>query len=77
MLPPAVRVKILAAARKKPADGSTFWSCRELAVALGVSKDAVHRVWKEAGLKPHRSERYMASSDPDFETKAPASSAST
>jgi transposase len=31
--------------------------------------DAVHRVWKEAGLKPHRMERYMASDDPDFETK--------
>ena len=40
------------------------------AAALGVSKDAVHRVWKEAGLKPHRLERYMASDDPDFEAKA-------
>jgi transposase len=30
----------------------------------------VHRVWKEAGLKPHRLERYMAIDDPDFETKA-------
>jgi DNA-binding LacI/PurR family transcriptional regulator len=30
----------------------------------------VHRVWKEAGLKPHRLERYMASDDPDFEAKA-------
>jgi hypothetical protein len=37
---------------------------------VGVSKDAVHRVWKEAGLKPHRLERYMASDDPDFEAKA-------
>jgi DNA-binding LacI/PurR family transcriptional regulator len=27
-------------------------------------------VWKEAGLKPHRLEHYMASNDPDFETKA-------
>src|SRR5208283_916652 len=30
----------------------------------------VHRVWREAGLKPHRLERYMASDDPDFERKA-------
>ena len=30
----------------------------------------MHRVWKEAGLKPHRLERYMASDDPDFEAKA-------
>ena len=30
----------------------------------------MHRVWKEAGLKPHRIERYLASDDPDFESKA-------
>lgn len=70
VLTPALRAKILAATRKKPADGSTHWSCRKLASSLGISKDAVHRVWKEAGLKPHRLERYMASTDPDFEAKA-------
>jgi transposase len=37
---------------------------------LQIGKDAVHRAWQEAGLKPHRLERYMASDDPDFETKA-------
>jgi len=67
---PALRARILSATRKKPGDGSTHWSCRKLAAALGVSKDAVHRVWKEAGLKPHRLERYLASDDPDFERKA-------
>jgi transposase len=70
VLTPALRARILSATRKKPADGSTHWSCRKLAVALEVSKDAVHRTWKEAGLKPHRLERYMASNDPDFESKA-------
>ena len=65
-----LRARILSATRKKPKDGSTHWSCRKLAAAVGVSKDAVHRVWKEAGLKPHRLERYMASDDPDFERKA-------
>src|SRR5512140_3470625 len=70
VLTPALRAKILAATRKKPADHSTHWSCRKLAASLGVSKDAVHRVWKEAGLKPHRLERYMASNDPNFEAKA-------
>src|SRR5258705_1565352 len=65
-----LRARILSATRKKPKDGSTHWSCRKLAAALGVSKDSVHRVWKEAGLKPHRLERYMASDDPDFEAKA-------
>lgn len=65
-----LRARILAATRKQPQDGSTHWSCRKLAATLGVSKDAVHRVWREAGLKPHRLERYMASDDPDFEAKA-------
>src|SRR5262245_13924905 len=70
VLTSTLRAKILSTTRKKPTDGSTHWSCRKLAQALGVSKDAVHRVWKEAGLKPHRLERYMASDDPDFESKA-------
>src|SRR6202049_220955 len=70
VLTPALRARILSATRRKPSDGSTHWSCRKLASVLGVSKDAVHRVWQEAGLKPHRLERYMASDDPEFETKA-------
>lgn len=70
VLTAALRAKILAATRKKPSDGSTHWSCRKLAAALKISKDAVHRAWKEAGLQPHRLERYMASDDPDFESKA-------
>jgi hypothetical protein len=41
-----------------------------LASALSVSKDAVHRVWQEAGLKPHRLERHLARDDPEFESKA-------
>jgi transposase len=70
VLTPSLRARILSATRRKPGDGSTHWSCRKLASALGVSKDAVHRVWQEAGLKPHRLERYMASNDPEFESKA-------
>src|SRR6266446_2022311 len=70
VLTPALRARILSATRRKPSDGSTHWSCRKLASTLDVSKDAVHRVWQEAGLQPHRFERYMLSDDPDFEQKA-------
>ena len=70
VLTAALRARILSATRKKPKDGSTHWSCRKLALALGISKDIVHRAWKEVGLKPHRLERYMASDDPEFESKA-------
>lgn len=65
-----LRARILNTTRSKPRDGSTHWSTRKLADHLDVSKTMVHRVWQEAGLKPHRLERYMASNDPDFERKA-------
>src|SRR6201993_1544622 len=70
VLTPTLHARILSATRRKPSDGSTHWSCRKLASTLGVSKHAVHRVWKEAGLKPHRLERYLASDEPEFENKA-------
>ena len=69
-LTPRLRARILDTTRRKPGDGSTHWSCRKLAQHLGISKDLVHRVWREADLKPHQLERYMASDDPDFERKA-------
>ena len=28
------------------------------------------RIWRAAGLRPHRLERHMASNDPPFESKA-------
>ncbi|HSU59324.1 MAG TPA: IS630 family transposase [Bryobacteraceae bacterium] len=70
VITPQVQAKVLAATRRKPKDGSTHWSCRKLANELGISKDTVHRIWRIAGLRPHRLERYMASNDPDFERKA-------
>ena len=53
-----------------PPDGSTHWSTRKLATVLGVSHVLVARVWRRAGLQPHRLERYMLSDDPAFEQKA-------
>jgi transposase len=55
---------------RKPADGSTHWSSRKLATALGVSHMRIARVWAKAGLQPSRRRHYMASDDPDFESKA-------
>lgn len=62
--------KILALTQKAPPDGSTHWTTRKLGRVLGVSHMRVARVWSRAGLKPHRVDRYVASNDPDFETKA-------
>lgn len=69
-LTPRMEAKILEWTRRKPSDGSTQWTTRKLARALGVSRMAVARAWKRANLKPHRIQRYMASPDPDFESKA-------
>jgi transposase len=71
-LTPALRAKILARTQQPPPDGSTHWSLRKMAAAIGVGKELIRRVWKEADLKPHRLERYMASNDPAFEQKAAA-----
>src|ERR1700758_1742998 len=70
VITPQLQAKVLATTRRKPSDGSTHWSCRRLAKELGISKDVVHRIWRTAGLQPHRLERYLASNDPDFERKA-------
>jgi transposase len=67
---PRLEARILAWTRRKPPDGSTHWSTRKLAKKLGVSHMMVARVWARAGLRPHRVDRYMASNDPDFESKA-------
>lgn len=71
VLTPALEARILAWTRKPPANGATQWSTRTLAAALGLSSHTfVQRAWQRAGLQPHRLERYMRSTDPDFETKA-------
>jgi transposase len=70
VITPQLQAKVLAATRRKPSDGSTHRSCRKLAKELGIGKDVVHRIWRTAGLRPHRLERYLASNDPDFESKA-------
>jgi transposase len=67
---PAVQARLLKKTQQKPEDGSTHWSCRKMAAAVGVSPATVHRIWSKTGLKPHRLDRYMASNDPEFEEKA-------
>lgn len=68
-----IEARVLARTTKhKPADGSTHWSTRKLAAELGdgISHMTIARIWVKHGIKPHRLEGYLASNDPDFETKA-------
>ena len=54
--------------QEKPA-GATHWSTRTMAKAVGVSKDAVQRVWVAHGLKPHLVKTFKVSNDPLFAEK--------
>ncbi len=65
-----MEARILKWTSRKPTDGSTHWTTRKLGKKLGISHTLVATVWKRANPKIHRIERYMASNDPDFETKA-------
>jgi transposase len=69
-LTPQLRAKVLEKTRQAPPDGSTHRSLRKMAAVMKVNKNLIARIWKEADLKPHRLERYMASNDPQFEEKA-------
>src|ERR1700677_5066904 len=70
-LTPLVEARILEwSVKRKPSDGSTHWSTRKLGAQLHVSHMMIARVWRKHALGPHRCEGYLASNDPDFETKA-------
>jgi transposase len=70
VLTPQIEARILSWTRKPPTDGTTHWSTRRLGDKLGVPHTIVARAWKRAGLQPHRLERYLRSTDPNFEDKA-------
>lgn len=48
---------------------ATQWSVRSMAAASGVSKSTVQRVWRDNGLKPHRTKSFKVSNDPRFAEK--------
>src|SRR5213075_1145843 len=56
---------ITATLESKPAQ-ATHWSTRTMAQRCGLSRQAVSRIWRAFGLKPHRSENFTLSSDPLF-----------
>jgi transposase/transposase-like protein len=63
-----LRERILVTTLTKP-EGATHWSTRRLAQRVGVSASTVARVWQEGRLKPHRSETFKFSSDPELVAK--------
>src|SRR5881227_3823794 len=45
---------------------ATHWSTRSMAAATGMSQTAISRIWRAFGLKPHQSEAFELSPDPQF-----------
>ena len=45
---------------------ATHWSTRSMAQASGLSRSAVHRIWRAFALQPHRTEIFKLSTDPLF-----------
>jgi len=50
---------------EQPAD-ATHWSTRSMAQATGMSQTAVSRIWRAFALKPHQTETFKLSPDPQF-----------
>lgn len=50
-------------------EGATHWSTRLMAKKLKLSQSTVSRIWRAFGLKPHRSETFVLSKDPQLVQK--------
>lgn len=53
---------------RKPKAG-THWTIREAALASGISKSTVHRLFQAFAVQPHRSRTFKLSTDPFFVEK--------
>ena len=49
--------------------GATHWSRASMAKRSGLSKSTVGRIWKAFRLKPHLTDTFKLSSDPQFVEK--------
>ena len=63
------RDRVIALTLEPPSDGTTHWSARRLANRLTMSETTVWRIWQTVGLKPHRTETFKFSTDPELEAK--------
>jgi putative transposase len=54
---------------KRPRNGATQWSVRDLEAETGISKSSVQRYLSLFGVQPHRSATFKLSTDPFFVDK--------
>jgi transposase len=58
--------RVLRTTLEETPPAATHWSTRSLAARLGLSPQAIHRIWRAFGLQPHRQEVFTLSKDPYF-----------
>jgi transposase len=58
--------RVIVKTREEQPLDATHWSTRSLAAATGMSQSAISRIWRAFGLKPHQSEAFKLSPDPQF-----------
>src|SRR5664280_1205159 len=63
------RDRLVALTLGPPPEGTTHWSVRRMAGRTGMSPSTVHRIWRELGYRPHRTEAFKFSTDPALEAK--------
>jgi len=67
-LPPE-KVNTVLTQATQPPKARAKWSVRSMARHAGVSKTRVQQIWSRNDLKPHLSQTFKLSNDPDFEPK--------
>jgi transposase len=60
---------VVVATLEETPHNATHWSRTSMAQRSGLSKSTIGRIWKDFGLKPHRSDTFKLSSDPQFVEK--------
>jgi len=50
-------------------ENATHWSTRSMAKASGLTQNAIVRIWRAFGLKPHLQQNFKLSTDPFFVEK--------
>ncbi len=65
----SVKLAVLKKTANETPPNATHWSRTSMAKAMRISPSSVGRIWREAGLKPHRLDTFKVSNDPQFEEK--------